>query len=146
MKKILGAAVVLAVVSMWGCGGGGSTAAPTVDLTGSWEVTETISAADGVCSGSLGDVSVWTASVVQSGSDATVTITSGDNVGAVFHGTISGDKIDWSGSYPTAGGTTTVTGSDVTATNTTLSGTATWEWSDGVDSCSGATNVSGAKI
>jgi hypothetical protein len=145
MKKILGTAVLLAVVSMWGCGGG-STEAPTVDLTGDWEVTETIKTADGICSGNVGEVSVWTASVVQNGNDVTVTITSGANVGAVFTGTVSGNKIDWSGSYPTSGGTTTVTGSDVTATNTSLSGTASWDWSDSTDSCSGTTSVNGAKI
>lgn len=128
-----------------GCGGGGSDTPATVDLTGSWEVTETITEADGVCADNLGDTFTWSADVVQTGNSATVTITGGDNVGTVFTGTISGSTIDWQGTYPTAGGTTTVTGSNVEATNTSLVGTASWEWSDSDNSCTGTTRLSGNK-
>lgn len=145
MKRILGIAILLAAVSFAGCGGGGNTlVAPTVDLTGTWEITETITQADG-CD-VVGDVSIWTADVVQTGNNITVTVTAGDNVGEVFTGTISGNTINWSGSYPTAGGTTNVTSTNVTATDTSLSGTANWNWSDGFDSCSGQTNLTGAKL
>ncbi len=137
--------LALFVLTMSACGGGGGDQPATVDLTGSWEVTETIIEADGVCADNIGDSFTWTADVVQTGNSATVTITAGDNVGTVFTGTISGDQIDWQGSYPTAGGTTTVTGSNVTATNTSLLGTADWEWTDGLNSCSGQTRMTGNK-
>lgn len=146
MKKILGLVILMAAVSFAGCGGGGGTTPlpPTVDLTGTWQVTEEITSAQG-CD-VVGEVSTWTAEVVQSGNNITVTITAGDNVGATFTGIISGNTINWTGSYPTAGGTTNVTGSNVTATDTTLSGTANWTWSDGYDSCSGQTSVTGTKL
>jgi hypothetical protein len=133
----------LLMLSAAGCGGGGGGAPATVNLTGTWDVNETILTAQG-CN-VVGDTASWSADVVQTGNDVTVTITSGENVGSVFHGTISGDQIDWQGSYSTGGGTTTVTGSDVTATNTSLSGTSTWEWSGEGETCSGTTRVTGSK-
>jgi hypothetical protein len=128
-----------------GCGGSTTLQDPTVNLTGTWTITETITSANSVCSGEVGEIDVWTANVVQNGNDLTVTVTSGSLTGATFTGTISGDNIDWSGSYPDSGGTTNVTSTDLTATNTTLSGTASWTWSDGADSCSGQTQIAGVK-
>jgi len=147
MKRVSGLMVLAAVAifALYGCGGGGSSLSPpTVNITGDWDVTETITESSGVCD-PPGTTSHWSASAVQSGNDVTVTITSGDLVGAVFTGTISGDKLNWTGSYPNSGGTLTVESSDVTATNTTLSGTTNWSWSDGKLSCSGRTQITGTK-
>lgn len=144
--------VVVAIMALFfaaSCGGGSSSLEPaTVDLTGTWEISELITEASGVCSGVVGDMSTYTLTAVQDGNDLTVTVGNDalENAGAVFTGTVSGDHINWSGSYPTNGGTTEVTSTDITATNTELSGTGNWNWSDGDDSCSGKTQVTGYKL
>ncbi|MFA4875760.1 MAG: hypothetical protein WC956_00390 [bacterium] len=137
--------VLLLFVS--GCGGGGTETA-TVDVTGSWNVTETITESSGICAVNVpvGTVSIWSADAVQNGNNVTVTITAGDNVGSTFTGTISGNQVDWHGTYSGGGGTVTITGTDVTATSTTFSGSSSWEWTDGNDSCSGQTTVTGNKV
>jgi len=139
--------VALFLTILSGCGGGSAELiAAAVNLTGSWDVSELITTASGICSYRVDDPpDTWSADVVQSGNNVTVTITSGDNVGTEFTGTISGDKINWKGSYPTSGGTTTVKETDVTATDTSFTGTANWDWTDGTDSCSGTTKLTGYK-
>ncbi len=130
------------------CGGSTALQEPTVFLTGTWDISELITEASGVCSDSVGNTSSYTLNVVQDGNELTITVGNDapENAGAVFTGTVSGDHINWSGSYPTSGGTTEVTSTDITATNTEFSGTANWKWSDGYDSCSGKTQVVGYKI
>ncbi len=134
------------LLSLSACGGGGGTETPAANVTGSWHVTETITEASGICAQNIGTVSTWTGDAVQTGNNITVTVTSGDIAGATFAGTISGDHVDWQGTYPGSGGTVTITGTDVTVANTSFSGTSNWEWTDGVDSCSGQTNVTGTKV
>lgn len=127
--------------------GGGTAPGALVDVTGTWEITETITEASELCEPYINETSTWTADAVQIVNNVTVTVTEGENVGTAFEGVVSGFKIDWKGSYPTSDGTTTVTGTDITVYDgTTLRGTANWEWSDGVDSCDGKTEVTGEKI
>ncbi|MBN1282273.1 MAG: hypothetical protein JXA24_00690 [Proteobacteria bacterium] len=143
--RALGALIPMVFVFVSGYGGGGTQPA-TVDLTGSWNIVETIIQATGVCAGNIGRVSNWSCDAVQTGNDVDVTVTAGDNVGSVFSGTVSGNEIDWQGEYASDGGTVTVTGTDITATDTTFEGTSDWEWTDGDDSCSGKTQVAGTKV
>jgi hypothetical protein len=138
-------AVTVALFLFSACGGGGAPLEPpTVDITGNWSVTETITESSGVCD-PPGTTSNWSARAVQNGNDVTVTTTSGAITGTVFTGTVSGNKLNWTGSYPDSGGTVTVESSDVTATDTSLSGTTNWSWSDGKDSCTGKTEITGNK-
>jgi hypothetical protein len=66
--------------------------------------------------------------------------------GSTFYGTINGNTLSWSGSYPDEGGTITLTVS-LTTNNAGdyFSGSSSWTWSDGFDSCSGTTSVTGNK-
>lgn len=135
------------LVFTYGCGGSTSLLPPTVDLTGTWFISEIITSANSVCSDTVGNTDSYTVTVVQNGNELTVVL--GDDAelpsGTTFTGTISGNQINWSGSYPTAGGTTTVNNTDITANDSTMSGTANWSWSDGTDSCQGTTSVSGTR-
>ncbi len=140
----------LLLFAMAGCGGvgtgGGTTPAALVDVTGSWEVTETITEASGVCEGSVNEVSAWTFDAVQELSSLTATITSGEREGTVLTGIVSADKINWHGTYPAGGGTTTITSSNIQVYLGTLNGTENWEWTDGVENCSGKARVIGSKL
>lgn len=139
---------LIALVFVASCGGSQALVDATVDLTGSWDFSELITEASGVCSGVVNDFTSYTLIADQNGNDITVTVGNDapENAGSVFTGTVSGDRINWSGSYPTNGGITEVTSTNITATDSELSGTANWTWSDGYDSCSGKTQVQGYKI
>lgn len=139
---------LIAMMFVASCGGSQALVEAAVQLTGTWELGELITQASGVCSDSVGDTSSYTIEVVQNGNDLTVTVGNDapENAGAVFTGVVSGDKIDWSGSYPTSGGTTDVTGTNITATDNEFNGTANWNWSGGGDSCSGTTQVTGYRL
>lgn len=137
--------IMLATLS---CGGGGdNVVTPTVSLSGTWSITETVTSGSGVCADDVGDMRTYTLTVVQSGNNLTATLSgTGTSLdGTVFTGTVSGDQVNWSGSFPEEGGTTTVSDTSITATDTTLSGSADWQWSDGMDSCTGTTSVTGVK-
>ena len=125
-------------------GGGGSTPsqkAPIADTSGTWTITE-----DGAsnCTGETTYHDEYTITIIQSGNNLTVTTPAG-----TFYGTIDGDHVGWTGSYPEDGGTTTITAMQLTvsADGSSLSGTATWTWSDGVFSCSGTTQaINGTRV
>ena len=137
--------VALLVIFACGSGGGGGgdgggeLVTPSTDITGSWSIQEVIDDTD--CGGT-GDTDSYTAEVVQSGNTLTVTIE-----GEVFTGTISGSTVSWTGSYPDDGGTTTITSLELTVSSggTSLTGTASWTFTNGV-SCSGTTQVTGTFI
>ena len=130
-----------------GCSGSQALIDAAVQLTGAWNIEELITQASGVCSDSVGDTSSYTLQIVQNGNELIITVGSDapENAGAIFTGTISGNTIDWQGNYPTNGGTTEVTSTNITATDNDFNGTANWNWSDGNDSCSGTTQVQGTK-
>jgi len=138
------AVVMSAALFITSCssGGGGDSApaAPVGDITGSWSVNETSDATncgDGIV------VSNYTLTVT-SQAESAITYTSNSNT---FNGTLSGNKLTSSGSYPEGGGT--VTGSTTITIDSVCSaftGTATWSWSDGVDSCSGTATLTGTRI
>ena len=127
-----------------GGGGGGSDPAPastqppvsTPDVAGTWEVTETN---NDDCGDGNAPVT-WAATVTQNGTSVTVSYG-----GVSRSGTMDGNTLSWSGSYPEEGGTTTVSSLTITFSGDSASGTATWSWTDGTDSCSGTTAISGER-
>jgi hypothetical protein len=131
----------LFVVSLiaYGCGGGGGgggngAGQTPADVSGTWDTTENVDATD------CGD-GVYTESgtytVTQDGANITVA----DAFGNVFTGNVDGNYISWTGSYPDAGGTTTIT-LNLTISGNTFSGSASWTWVGNV-TCSGTTQISG---
>ncbi len=83
----------------------------------------------------------YTMTVTQSGNDVTVLVS-----GLSFTGTLEGNRLRWSGSYPDDGGITTAN-VDVTISDdgNSLSGSASWTFTAGSFTCSGTTQVSGVK-
>ena len=132
-----------------GSGGGGGIAGggapgplnpPQADLNVSFTVTDETKTASGVCAGEVGVVETYDIDIAQAGNVLTVTTPDG-----VFTGSISGDQIQWTGQFPEDGGTTTITSMSLTATNDTFSGTVNWNWTDGVDFCTGTSMINAVR-
>ena len=68
-----------------------------------------------------------------------------DSDGNSFAGTVAGNTISWTGSFPEDGGTTTIESLTLTLTGDTLSGNSTWSWTDGSASCSGSSQISASR-
>lgn len=107
-------------------------------MSGTWAVTDTVHAED--C-GEGTYVESYHLTVEQDGNNLIVKDTSGNE----FRGTISGNTLVWSGSYPEDGGTTT-SSINATISGNSITGTSRWSWADGVDSCSGTSEFHAAKI
>ncbi len=118
-------------------------APPSSTIAGQWQITETITNASGVCAGEIGTTETYTIHVAQNGSALTVSAPAG-----VFSGTMNGNNISWTGSYPEQGGTTTITSMTVTVTGPPymLNGSSTWTWTDGTTTCQGTTDIRGALV
>jgi hypothetical protein len=104
-----------------------------LDLTGTWSVQQTIT---GNCPGEdYPFTESYMAECVQNGNDLTLTSTSN---GASFVGTIAGNAITLTGAIPTGDGVTSVNFSGtVSSDGNTVTGAATWTWTDGIRTCSG---------
>ena len=113
-----------------------------LDLTGTWNVQETIT---GNCPGEDYPYSdSYVAECLQSGSDLTLMATSN---GASFVGTIAGNVITLTGTIPAGDGVTSVDFSGtVSSDGNTVTGTATWTWTNGSSTCSGTASNTMAKI
>jgi len=61
-----------------------------------------------------------------------------------FIGTVDGNHISWSGSYPEEGGTTTADIS-LNISGNNLNGSAKWTWRGFGEVCSGTTRISGTR-
>ena len=118
-------------------GGDGPTVCndPTVDVNGTWAITE--NEKPNTCGDGLESFNLH---AVQSGKNVTVT----DDYSNEFSGTVCGNVLSYSGSYPDEGGTTTIS-LTATVSGNSVSGSATWSWTDGYDDCSGTTVFTGAK-
>ncbi len=130
------------VLTACGGGGGGDSSSGTSDTcemtAGTWRTTEKIDATD--CGeGTYTEYNTYI--VTQSGCDIIVE----DSYGGSYSGSINGSTISWTGSFPDDGGTTTVNSLILTVSGDTISGHASWTWTDGVDSCSGTAQISGTK-
>lgn len=126
------------------CGGGGDGdsdhGGTCANAAGTWEMTEQVDATD--CGeGTYTEYPTYT--VTQSGCNITVVPSS--NPSLRFNGSINGNQISWSGSWPEDNGTTTA---DISATinGNSISGSASWSWTDGTDSCTGTTQITGTRL
>ncbi|WP_455210292.1 fibronectin type III domain-containing protein [Kaarinaea lacus] len=138
-------ALILAILTACSGGGGDGTSpglnAPVADISGTWNITEDGSSN---CPGEQAYHNEFSIIVAQTGNSLTVSTPAG-----TFNGTIDGDRVAWTGSYPEDGGTTTITAMQLTVSSdgNSLSGTSSWNWSDGIDSCSGTTqSINGARV
>lgn len=151
MNRIMGqwGAVMVFCLFCISCGGGGGggnvgdTTAPTVDVSGTWSTVETV---DGTAcgDGTYGQTDAYVAT--QSGASLSVVPSSS---GLTYTGTVAGNVISWTGSYPDNGGTTTITSLNLSVdelTENTFTGTANWSWTDGNTSCSGTTQIDGLRV
>jgi hypothetical protein len=120
-----------------GGGGGGAQEPAVIGISGTWRITENV---NGNCEPPYSET--YQISIQQDGADLRINMPNG----VFFAGLIDGTDVFWDGSYPTDGGTTTL---DVAVTineaGTSLSGRATWSWTDGSERCNGTTNISGQK-
>jgi hypothetical protein len=138
---------MVVVLGLTGCGsgggdgGGGGLQTPAADISGVWNVTETTTT-DNSCGDPAGHAFSYQVTVTQNGNNLTVVTDAG-----TFNGTISGNTISWTGSYPEGSSTVTINSMTLTlnANGTQFTGTVHWSWTDGVDSCSGTNQISGQK-
>jgi hypothetical protein len=156
VKSILSAAGLVALLMLTACGGGGGAPAagqetpaastvpdaPIADLTGTWTITETgVSDCPAKSTFTRGP---YQATIEQLNGHLTVQAFSSS-----LTGSIAGDNVSWTGSYPEDGGTTTVTSMTLTVDvdGNILTGTAEWTWSDGRVSCAGTSQaINGARV
>jgi hypothetical protein len=133
---------LMTIVGTGGGGGGGDgPVVPTVcdDASGTWTTTEVIdlSGCGWPDETELGDYTVTQ-------TDCSITVTD-NNKAQSYTGTINGNRINWTGSWPEDEGGTTTASISLTLTGNDLSGSATWTWREGVDSCSGTTQITGTR-
>lgn len=104
---------------------------------GLWSVIETVNA---VACGEGTYQDSYTATVTENGGQLSVSAN-----GISRSGTLSGDSINYSVSYPEDGGTTNANGS-ITFNGTTASGNSSWTWTGNGQSCGGTSSLSASKI
>jgi hypothetical protein len=144
---VLAGCLGLALIGCGGGTGGGSAsdsgngdstganrnrATPIANLSGDWSVAES---GTSTCAGSASyTVNPYQITISQTGNDLVVVAP-----GGTFQGSIDGDKVAWSGSYPNGSGRTTITSMAliVAASGNAISGSGTWTWADGTSSCAG---------
>lgn len=136
MKKSASVSILAIVVLLVVCGSSSVGHAACVEASGTWNTTEQVDARS--CdNGTYSEPGYYT--VTQQG--CTLQVNDGTET---FNGSISNNNVIWTGSYYDDGGTVTAT-IDITVSGNSLSGSASWTWSDGFDSCSGTTSISGTR-
>jgi hypothetical protein len=124
-------------------GSGGSGGSGSTSFAGTFSGSSTTTVVSGSCTS---ETDTGTITISDQGS-GTFSITG--IAGQTFTGSeISGSLVSNSSfSYPEEGGTTTVTSwsASLDGSGDTLTGFATWNWTDGTDSCSGTSNFSGTR-
>jgi hypothetical protein len=115
---------------------------PSSNLTGVWSVQETI---NGNCPGGNYPINrIELFIILQSGNDLEITLTS---KGTDIQGTISANKLSWQATVPEGDGETEINFSGtVSADGQTVTGKASWTWSNNNSSCSGQTDISASKV
>jgi hypothetical protein len=120
------------------CGGDGGGDGEPVDVAGYWETTSTVVSDN--CDGRVSQTFVMT--IMQE--DNTVTVELPD---ATFSGTVSGNRIQMTGSFPEDDGTVTVNATlVVSADGSSMQGSDDWTWTDGFESCSGSDSLSATRM
>jgi len=140
--------IVFGLIAFVACGGGGGDGGsppqpqPLVttceDVSGTWhteEVNDQRSCGEGIVTKNL------EYTVTQSGCN--ITVDAGKY--GIHSGTVNGNKIKYTGSYPEDGGGTTSINDNLTISNNSLTGSTTWTWREGNESCSGTTQITGTR-
>lgn len=112
-----------------------------IDVEGTWQVTDINDETD--CGEGINTVQ-YTIDITQNGERITVY----KDPEGTFTGTLSGNTITWSGSYPEDGGTTTISSMTVNVSDdgNRFTSQSSWSWTDGIDSCSGTSQGEGVKL
>ena len=110
------------------------------NVAGTWSVTEISDERN--CGGGSAETKYMTYRVSQNGCNISVTNTT-YGVGP-FSGTVDGNHISWSGSFPEEGGTTTAN-INLNISGNSLNGSASWTWSGFGEVCSGTTQNFGTR-
>ncbi len=142
--KLLSAATCVLTWTLPGCGGGGGggggTPPANANVAGSWDIEEKVREDCGGETTTHKDT--YVAEISQRENELTVVTDV-----TTLHGTLKNRQFEWSGSYTEGGGTTT---SKLKATvaddELTFSGQSTWSWTDGRETCTGTTEVTGKRI
>lgn len=146
MKTILGLIFGVVALVFVGCagggGGGGGDDGDANDISGTWTITEIVD--ESACGGGGAELVIYTIDVSQSGTSLTVSATINGST-QTFSGSISGNTLQWSGSFAESGGTTTINSLSLTLNSdcSEVTGNSTWTWTDGSDTCSGTSQISG---
>jgi hypothetical protein len=128
--------VVLVVIAL---SGSSVSAKECVHVAGTWNVTEVSDETN--CGGGSAETESNIYTITQNGCSIEVT----DEGRRTYTGTVSGSTITWSGSFPEEGGTTTIQQMTLTVSGDNISGSCFWTWTDGIESCSGTTQISGTR-
>ena len=161
-KPLTWSMAVLLAVFVAGCGGGGDdgggtvtppvvAATPIGDIAGVWTITETdVVATPTDCQPPGNPLAIYQVTVAQpdSGNNLTILDAANPDTPTTFPGTITGDQVTWTGSFPERGGVTTwnTVATTVGTTCETLAGTSTWTYvqdAPAVFSCTGTTTFTG---
>lgn len=110
-----------------------------VDFAGTWS---TVQYEDGTDCGEGFYTFYEEYTVMQNGCDFTIATDTG-----TYTGTVVGDRVSWTGSFPEEGGTTTAT-INLTITGDSISGSRNWTWADDYSAytCSGTTDITGTRL
>jgi len=136
MRYAFGFLIGFAALAAAACGGG--DCADPVDVAGEWEVTSTVVSDN--CNGRVSQT--FSMTITQDANTLTAEIPE-----ATYNGTICGNQLEMTGSFPEDGGTVTVNGTLVVSEDgSSMEGTDEWTWTDGVESCSGSDSLSASRI
>ncbi|MCR9245099.1 MAG: hypothetical protein NXI31_08700 [bacterium] len=142
-----GALTLFSFLMLAACsGGGGDDPTPgggtlTGSISGAWRIDSLVRTATGVCAGEIGDRDTEDYAITQTGTSIAVQTPAGP-----LTGQLTGQDLTISGSVPDGLGTTTITASRLRVDDSTLFGTLDWRWTDGVDSCTGTTELTGRRL
>lgn len=154
---------ILLAAFVAGCGGGGgdggstappppaAAAKPIGDIAGVWTITETaVTSAAPECQPPGNPLAIYQVTITQpgSGSDLTVLDAANPSTPTTFPGTLKGDQLTWTGSFPERGGVTTFNSvkTTVAADCNSATGTSTWTYvqdAPAVFTCTGTTTFTG---
>jgi predicted outer membrane repeat protein len=137
MRYLLGFLMTLGVLGFVACGGD-ECAEPIGDVAGVWRMNSTVVIDD--CGER--ENQTFRMAITRNGNGLTAVTPELE-----FNGTICGNQIRMSGSFPEDEGTVTVNATlDVSADGQSMEGSDTWTWTDGFESCSGSDSLSGTRI
>ncbi|MDH3726720.1 MAG: right-handed parallel beta-helix repeat-containing protein [Myxococcales bacterium] len=137
MRYAFGFLMALTVLAFAACGDNDGNCVEPVDVAGEWEMTTT-DVIDS-CGGRVPYTFPMT--ITQNGNALTA-----EFPGGPLTGTICGDQVRLSGSFPEDDGTATVSVAlIVSADGDSMQGSDSWSWTDGFTDCSGSDSLSGTR-